>query len=115
MKEVWLGIFPSTWPDSVFLPINSLVLEEEPLIACFTCVEISFEVDLSDFDSLARLSIEVRLTFRCSPGIDIHDFDPAFAMSIIIDIIALCVEVVSESVIPLLFPIVREIVYAFVL
>ena len=36
-------------------------------------------------------------------------------MAITIDIIALFVEVVSKSVIPLLFSIVREVVYAFVL
>ena len=91
------------------------MFEIESFVAGFTRVEFCFEVDFRNFDPLSRLVIEIVCALWCSPSIDIQDFDSTFAVTIIIFIHALRVEMVLESVIPLHVAIIWEVVDTFVL
>ena len=109
-----MDVFPSIGPASLILD-NPVMLEIESFISGLARVEFSLQLDLSYLDPLARISIEVSCALGSSPGIDIHDFDPTFAVTITIFIYTLWVEIVLQSVIPLLVAIIWEVVDAFVL
>jgi len=114
LSEVFEYLSPRTWPDHKILG-SSDVLEKESFVAGFTRVEFCFEVDFRNFDPLSRLVIEIVCALWCCPSIDIKDFDSTFAVTIIIFILALLVEMVLESVVPLHVSIIREVMNTFIL
>ena len=61
---------PIFWENMVVL-FGSNVLEEELVVACFARVEFGLELDCSDLDSLAFLTVEIFQALRCRPSVDV--------------------------------------------
>jgi len=106
--------FPLSREGSVVL-VGSNVLEEQPVIAGFARVELGLELDRGNPFSLASITVEIRLTLRCRPSVDIQEGHSGCAVTVARGIIALFVEVVSHAIVPLFITVIIEVVNALVL
>ena len=76
------------------------MLEEQSIVASFTCSELRKKLDLANLDALSLLVIQIQLTFWRSPAVNVHHLDSVVAVTIVLLVGALVIEVGSHGLMP---------------